>query len=120
MVEDLILFYNWNQILKNSKSNSEILSIIENLTKSKNTINKKYDGNSFLLKPLTLLSIKASTDEKVEVLQVASIRNHFDYWFSGYTGILMDFCGITEIKLKLNRLIKIDYKNRLIYLIHEG
>lgn len=120
MVEDLTLFYNWNQILKDKKYNSEILAVIENLTKTKNVLNKKYAGNSFLLRPQTLLSLKASVDEKIEALQIASTRNYFDYWFHAYKGAFLDFCGISEAKLKLNKLIKIDYKNRLIHLIHEG
>ena len=121
MVEISILFYNWKRILTDSKSNKQILDIIENLTKTQNPLNKKYVGKSFLLQPKTLLSLAQCTiDEKLQILQIASTRNYFDYWLRGFKDVYLDFCGVSEATLKLNRFIKIDYKNRLIKLLHEG
>ncbi len=119
IVENSILFYNWDRITLSSASSSHILSIIENLTVTKNPLNKKYSGRSFLLNPKMLLKL-ATIDERIQVLQIASTRNYFDYWFNGYKGAYLDFCGVSEAKLKLNRLINIDYKNRLIHIKHEG
>lgn len=118
MVENSIVFYDWEKIVSDSKSNLIALKIIEDLSKTKNQFNKKYSGKSFLLKPQTLFDLPATLEEKAQVAQIASVRNYFDYWFNGYKDILMDFCDISEAKLNLNRLIKID--NRLIKLRHEG
>jgi len=121
MGENSTLFYNWNAIKADSKSNKDILDIIKNLVLTTNPINRKWSGKSFLLKPATLLnSNNITTDEIIQVLQIAATRNYFDYWFNGYLGAYLDFCGISEAKLKLNRFITIDNKNRLIHLVHEG
>jgi hypothetical protein len=111
------LFYNWKLIVNSYRTNKEILKVIKNLTVG---IAPQFSGKSFLLKPKTFLALNTVTDdEKVEALKLASQRNHFNYWFNGFRATYMDFCGVSEPVLKLNRLLRLDAKQRLIYYIHE-
>lgn len=111
------LFYNWNKIVQNTKTNKDILRIISRLAAG---VSPEYAGKSFLLKPKTFLALtQYSDDERIEVLKLASQRNHFNYWFNGFRATYLDFCGVSEYILKLNRLLRLDAKQRLIYYIHE-
>lgn len=111
------LFYNWNAIIESAKTNRHILNIISRLTVESLP---KYSGKSFLLKPKTFLALRQFTDdEKIEVLKLASQRNHFNYWFNGFRATYLDFCGVSIAVLRLNRLLRLDDKQRLIYFIHE-
>lgn len=112
-----ILFYNWKAIIKDSRTNKQILKIIDRLTVEASPI---YSGKSFLLKPKTFIALRTVTDdEKIEALKLASQRNHFNYWFNGFRATYMDFCGVSQAVLRLNRLLRLDAKQRLIYYIHE-
>jgi hypothetical protein len=116
-VSNLILFYNWKAIITDYRTNAEILKTINRLTVDSSS---KYRGKSFLLKPKTFLALNTVTsDEKIEALKLASQRNHFNYWFNGFRATYMDFCGVSLAVLKLNRLLRLDAKQRLIYFIHE-
>lgn len=120
MSDDSILFYNWNLLKGELKSQSKILDLLR-MTTFTGFPARKWIGHSFILKPKILFSLKYITDdETMQILQIASTRNHFDYWFNGYKGIYLDFCGVSETILKLNRFITIDRQNRLIHLLHEG
>ena len=111
-----ILYYDWGKL--NKKKFIEIDYILKKMTVNSYT-NNQYTGKSFLLKPDRLWHLNPNVFEAFEVYQIASTRNHFHYWLNGYTGAYLDFCGIDPEKLKYNRLIVIDEKNRLIQLKHE-
>ena len=99
------------------KTNKDIIKVVEKLAVG---IAPQFVGKSFLLKPKTFLALSNITiDEKIEVLKLASQRNHFNYWFNGFRATYLDFCGVREPILKLNRLLRLDAKQRLIYFIHE-
>jgi hypothetical protein len=111
-----ILFYNWDKL--NKKSFAKIDYTIKKMIVS-SIISEQYKGNSFLLYPDRLWKLNPNIFEAYEIYQMASTRNHFNYWLNGYKGIYLDFCGIDPVKLKYNRLLIIDEKNRLIHLKHE-
>ena len=111
-----VLFYDWDK-LKNKRFDN-ITTILKKAVVN-SVVSEYYKGKSFILKPERLWSLSSNIFELYEVYQIASTRNYFYYWFNGYNGAYLDFCGIDLSKLKYNRLITIDEKNRLIYLKHE-
>lgn len=111
-----IIFFNWDKLSKHNFA--DISKIIHNY-QNNSELRKKYDGKSFLLNLNNLLELKPNIFELYDVLQVASTRNYFHYWFNGYSGAYLDFCGIEYNRLKYNRLLRIDEKKRLIYITHE-
>lgn len=111
-----ILFFNWDKVSR--KNFVEIDKTLKELY-TKPHFYQDYKGNSFLLQPGKLWIQKPNLFEVVELYQIAATRNHFNYWLNGYKGAYLDFCGIDPQKLKYNRLLEIDEKNRLIYLKHE-
>lgn len=120
MSEDSTLFYDWKSIKANNRSNSAIIEIFTNLIITRNPMNKKWVGRSYILKPKRLFNAAGITkDEIIQILSIASTRNYFDYWFNGNRSIFLDFCDLDEIQLRQNRFITIDSKNRLIQLITE-
>jgi hypothetical protein len=111
-----ILYYNWDKL--SSKKFAEIDYTLKKMT-TNSIVNDQYKGKSFLLRPDRLWIQNPNVFEAFEVYQVASTRNYFNYWLNGYNGAYLDFCGIDPMKLKYNRLVLIDEKNRLIHLKHE-
>lgn len=111
-----ILFFDWDVLSK--KKFIEIDRIIRKMSVNPHLYDN-YKGKSFLLEPHRLWQLNPNIFEAVELYQIASTRNHFYYWLNGYKGAYLDFCGIDPLKLKYNRLLQIDEKNRLIYLKHE-
>jgi hypothetical protein len=111
-----ILYYDWGKL--NRKKFAEIDYILKKMTVN-SIVNDQYKGKSFLLKPDRLWIQKPNIFEAFEVYHIASTRNHFYYWLNGYKGAYLDFCGIDPVKLKYNRLLIIDEKNRLIHFKHE-
>lgn len=108
-----IVFFNWNKLCSEKFNN--IISIVRKLP-TNSLLREKYDGNSFLLKPHILWERKPTLHEAIEVLQIASTRNHFNYWLSGFKGAYLDFCGVQKEKLIHNRFVTINDKDRLIYI----
>jgi hypothetical protein len=110
------IFFNWTKLY--TLKIQEIIKTFKRIPHN-SVLAKEYDGNSFILNIDRLWAYKPSVFEALEVIQVASTRNHFNYWLNGYRGAYLDFCGITPDKLKYNRLITINEKDRLVYLKHE-
>ena len=113
-----IVFYNWSKLY--SLPFKEIVRIIKSFPNN-SILRKEYAGHSFILRPEKIWLYNPTEFEVAQMLQVASTRNHFNYWFSGFKGAYLDFsCSLQQrSSLKFNKLLRIDETNRFIYLKHE-
>jgi hypothetical protein len=113
-----IVFYNWEKFgsLPFSKISKVLKSFPDN-----SVLREEYKGKSFLLRPEKVWLYNPTELEVAQMLQVASTRNHFNYWFNGFKGAYLDFsCSLQQrSSLERNNLLRIDETNRFIYLRHE-
>lgn len=113
-----IIFFNWNKLRQ-----LPIKEIAKTLKTFPNNsiLRRKYNGNSFIIFPEKVWLYNPTELEVAQMLQVASTRNYFNYWFNEFKGAYLDFSCLPQQRssFKLNKLLRFDETNRFIYLKHE-
>lgn len=113
-----VLFFNWNKL---SKQPVNKIAKLFKAFSTNSVLLDEYKGKSFVLYPEKVWLFNPTDYEVAQMLQVASTRNWFNYWFNGFTGAYLDFSCSQQQRSSLayNRLLRIDETSRFIYLIHE-
>ena len=122
-MNEKILFFDWKKILSNARTMKDIVKAID--IKQHNLIpknckdpffhlyGKDISGTSFILNPERFLSIKASIDDKVFCLNLASKRDYAQYKLFNNRGLDLRFITEDIYSVKSNKLIEIE--NNTIY-----
>jgi hypothetical protein len=120
-----MIFFNWEQILRHTKYDCNLslnvikcISRVKKATTLENIIilkSMKYTQHNWLNKPVELLALKATNNEKCIYISIASKRNYFLYLNKNISYLPTYYLEDELInKLKLNTLLRIE-NNKILF-----
>lgn len=113
-MRDRTIFFDWKRICRRCKYDP--YKIIDTITSyAKKSVPADLAGNSFLLNVKGLYESKYFDSEKFNYIQLAAIRNYFDYAYQDEKGLWIPLLAnsIDIVKIKQNRLLHITQNNYL-------
>lgn len=127
-----MILYNWKKVKEKAINNSfSILDIIFYITYKPKPLNKfdisyklsqiNWIGTSFLINPEKIFEnrINYTTKELIQYIALASLRNYADYKATNEISLWRLKTSISDKTLNSNRLLTLDKKDRIHFLLEE-